>query len=98
MEQVTMTVHDGTRALYEQVTAWLHVHIPKNWRGYFIAAKGVPLVTSGLAPHLAIFVLATVDGRGGEIIITHADTQAVRDALEVRFEGAGTFGVFPKAV
>jgi hypothetical protein len=94
VEQVIVTVHDGTRALYERVTAWLHVNTPKNWRGHFIAAQGVPLVTSGLEPHLAEFVLATVDGRGGKIIITHADTQT----REVRFEGAGTFGVFPKAV
>jgi hypothetical protein len=88
MEQVTVTIYSGRTAVYKQVTAWIQVDNPMSWGGHLIAAEGHEFfVTSG--PGRVLFLLRTVDGRRGKILITRANTLT----REVYFEGSGPFSL-----
>jgi hypothetical protein len=90
MEQVTVTVYADREVVYDQVTAWIQVNHPISWGGHLIAAEGHELYsTSGLGLGRLPFSLRTVDGRGGVIFITSANTQT----REVHFVGSGPLGL-----
>ena len=88
MEQVIVKIYGrGENPVYEQATAWIQVNSLMGWSGYLIAAENHELsMSSGRAR--APFMLRTVDGRGGEIVITSANIVT----REVYFEGSGPFG------
>ena len=89
MEQITVTIYGGGQAVYDQVTAWIHVDNAMSWSGHLLAAEGHQhFMTSGLGRPVR-FALRTGDGRGGEIVITSVNPQT----REVHFEGSGPFGL-----
>ena len=88
MEQVTVTIYSEGEVVYDQVTAWIQVDNPMSWDGYVRADDPQPLLMTRGIGCPARFSLRTVDGHGGEIVITSANTQT----REVHFEGDGPFG------
>jgi hypothetical protein len=89
----TVTISRGGVAVYDQVTAWIQVDKPRSWGGHLRAAEGHEFfVTSGCGR--VLFRLKTVDGRGGQILITSVNTQT----REVSFTGQGSFGPLRETV
>jgi hypothetical protein len=86
IEKVDCTIYDADSVVASDVRATIERTVSREWYGYCFLPSGTP-INPGQS-----YLLRTIDGRSGQIVITRTSPTSVAQAAVVEFRGSGPFG------